>query len=101
ERYCCQATELLRAAPEKMGFLDLRQYVIDLRSGNVGVLTVLRPFFFGLFNRFQSESRRVLPKGLRIRGGMHWGWVEGTAVGPTPTGSLDLHPGDRKSTRLN
>jgi hypothetical protein len=94
ERYACQATEMLRATPERMGFLDLRQYVIDLRSGNVGLLPLLRTFFFGLFNRLQSKSRRVLPERMRIRGGMHWGWVQGNLVGRTPTEQLDLRPGE-------
>jgi hypothetical protein len=94
ERYFCQATELLRAAPERMGFLDLQQYVVDLRSGNVGLLTLLRTFFFGLFNRFQSKSRRVLPRCMTIKGGMHWGFVQGAVVGRTPTEKLDLQPGE-------
>jgi hypothetical protein len=94
ERYFCQATELLRAAPERMGFLDLRQYIIDVRSGNAGLLTTLRTLFFGLFNRFQSKSRRLLPETLRFKGGMHWGWVQGTVVGRTPTTKLDLQAGE-------
>jgi hypothetical protein len=94
ECYSCQATEMLRATPEPMGFLDLRQYFLDLRSGNVGFLTLLRTLFFGLFNRFQSKSRGVLPPSLRIKGGMHWGWVAGTVVGRTPTAKLDLKPGE-------
>lgn len=94
ERYSCQATELLRATPEPLKFLDLRQYFFDLRGGNVRFLALLRTFFFGLFNRFQSKSRTVLPAALRIRGGLHWGWVEGTAVGRTPTAKLDLRPGE-------
>ena len=94
ERYSCQATELLRAAPERMGFLDLRQYVIDLRSGNVTLWPLLRTFFFGLFNRFQSKSRRILPESMRIKGGLHWGWVQGSDISQTPTVKLDLQPGD-------
>lgn len=95
ELYSCQATELLRAAPERLGFLDLRQYLIDVRSGNVGLLLLLRTFFFGLFNRFQSKSRRVLPENFRIKRGMHWGWVAGTVLtGRTPTAKLDLQPGE-------
>jgi hypothetical protein len=93
-RYSCQATELLRAAPERVGFLDLRQYIIDLRSGNVRLLPLLRTFFFGLFNRFQGKTRHVLPEHLRIRGGMQWGWVQGSVVGRTPTAKLDLQPGE-------
>jgi hypothetical protein len=93
-RYACQATELPRATPERMGFLDLRQYIIDLRSGNVRLLPMLRSFLIGLFNRFQSRSRRVLPEYLRINGGKPWDWLDGTVVGRTPTAILDLQPGE-------
>jgi hypothetical protein len=92
-RYACQATELPRAT-ERMGFLDLRQYILDLRSGNVRLLPMLRTFFIGLFNRFQSRSRRVLPEYMWINGGRHWDWLEGTVVGRTPTAILDLQPGE-------
>jgi hypothetical protein len=94
ERYSCQATELSRAAPERLGFLDLRQYMIDLQSGNVGFSRLLRTFFIGLFNRFQSKSRQVLPESMRIRGGLHWGWVQGSDIAQTPTAKLDLQPGE-------
>ncbi len=94
DRYSCQGTEMARAAPERMGFLDPRQYIIDWRSGNVALLSLLRTFFFGLFNRFQSKSRSVLPKPLRIRDGMHWGWVQGSDISRTPTARLDLQPGE-------
>jgi hypothetical protein len=95
ERFSCQATELLRAAPRHIRFLDLRQYVMDVRSGNVGVREVLRTFVYGLFNVFQARSRRVLPQCLTFREGMAWGFVKGTAGGKTPTGRLDLQPGER------
>jgi hypothetical protein len=94
ERFFCQATELLRAAPERMRFPDLGQYIADLRSGNVGLRVLLRTFFFGLFNAFQSRSRRVLPQWMLIKGGQHWGFVKGGVVGKTPTALLDLQPGE-------
>lgn len=93
-RYRCQATELLRAAPERLPFRDLRQYVWDVRTGNAGVLATLRGILIGLFNRFQHLSTRVLPPWLRIKGGLRWGFVKGTATGPTPTAHLDLRPGE-------
>ncbi|GAB2813717.1 hypothetical protein GCM10022221_09310 [Actinocorallia aurea] len=92
-RYRCQATEILRAAPGIVKLKDLDQYVQDVRTGNAGVLDVLRGLFFGLFNRFQKLSRR-LPRRLRIRGGLEWGWVEGTAGRTTPALVLDLKPGE-------
>jgi hypothetical protein len=94
ERYSCQATELLRAAPTCLPFKDLSQYVADVRSGNAGFFAVLKSLFFGLFNRYQSFSKKVLPEALWIRGGMHWGWVRGLAGSKTPTATLDLKPGE-------
>ena len=94
ERFSCQATELLRAASTHIRFLDLRQYVIDLRTGNVGLGGLLRTFFLGLFNAFQTRSRRVLPQCLMIKEGLPWGFVKGGAVVKTPTALLDLQPGE-------
>lgn len=94
ERFRCQATELLRAAPTRIGFLDPRQYVTDLKTGNVGVGALLRSLFFGIFNAFQARSRRVLPGYLTIKQGLPWGFVSGRAVGKTPTDRLELQPGE-------
>jgi hypothetical protein len=94
ERFSCQATELLRAAPMSIPLLDLRQYVTDVRTGNVGVSAMLRTFLFGLFNGFQRRSKRLLPSCLLIKGGLNWGFVKGGAVGRTPTSQLDLQPGE-------
>jgi hypothetical protein len=93
ELFSCQATELLRAAPELLPFRDPGQYARDVRSGNVGVAAVLRALFVGLFNRFQDLSTRVLPRWLWIREGLRWGFVKGTLT-KTPTGSTDLQPGE-------
>ncbi|MEV0162891.1 hypothetical protein B0I32_115239 [Nonomuraea fuscirosea] len=92
--YACQATELLRAAPTCLPFRDLGQYVTDVRTGNAGVLATVRTFLVGLFNRFQDVSRKLLPRRLWIRGGLRWGFVQGRAGRVTPTGSLDLRPGE-------
>jgi hypothetical protein len=94
ERFSCQATELLRAAPTCLPFRDLRQYVTDVRTGNTGVLGMVRAFLVGAFNRFQKASRRVLPRWLWIKDGLKWGFVKGTAQGKTPTATLDLQPGE-------
>ncbi|WP_436758531.1 hypothetical protein [Streptosporangium sp. V21-05] len=94
ERFSCQATELLRAAPTCLPFKDVGQYVADVRTGNVGVTWMLRSFLVGLFNRFQQVSKRVLPRRLWIRGGMRWGFVRGGAGPTTPTRTLDLQPGE-------
>jgi hypothetical protein len=94
EIYRCQATELLRAAPEQLPFRNIGQFVEDVRVGNVGVLPSLRAFLVVLYNRMQGLSNRYLPARLRVKGGRHWGFLRGRAVGKTPAGSTDLRPGD-------
>jgi hypothetical protein len=94
ERFACQATELHRAAPSCLPLKDVRQYVTDVKTGNAGVAATLRGLFFAVFNRYQSISRRVLPRWLWIRGALHWGWVPKGKPGKTPTGTLDLQPGE-------
>jgi hypothetical protein len=93
ERFKCQATELLRAAPELLPFRDLGQYVEDVRTGNVGVIAVLRALVVGLFNRAQELSTRILPRRLWFREGLRWGFIKGSLT-KTPTGFLDLQPGE-------
>ncbi len=94
ERYSCQATEIMRSTSGHVGLLDLYQYVADLRTGNVGLLAVLRTFFFGLFNAYQHRSKKYLPRWLLIKEGLPWGFVKGLKSGATPTGQLDLAVGD-------
>jgi hypothetical protein len=93
ELFSCQATELLRAAPEPLPVRHLGQYAWDLRSGNVGIYAVLRAFLVGVFNRLQSASSRVLPRRFLFRDGLPWGFVIGTLT-KTPTGHTDLQPGE-------
>lgn len=93
-RYSCQATELLRAAPVCLSFRDPRQYVTDVRTGNATIWETLRTIVFGLFDRYQSFSRRGLPRWLWIRGGLTWGWVGPGPNTTTPSGTLDLQPGE-------
>ncbi|GIH69064.1 hypothetical protein [Sphaerimonospora thailandensis] len=94
ERFSCQATELLRAAPVCLPLKNLGQYVTDVRSGNAGSLAVLRTFLVQVFNRYQNISRRLLPRWLWIRGGLRWGWVKGGAGAHTPVAHLGLRPGE-------
>ncbi|WP_420749519.1 hypothetical protein [Rhodococcus sp. O3] len=93
-RYSCQATELLRAAPTCLPFRDLGQYVTDVKTGNVGAVESAEAFLVGLFNRIQDISRRLLPRKLWFRNGLPWGFVQGRAVGRTPTAHLNLQPGE-------
>jgi hypothetical protein len=94
-RYACQATEILRAAPEPLPLKDLSQFVDDVRVGNAGVLFVLRAVLVGVFNRVQSASRSRLPERLRFRDGLSWGFIKGRVIGRTPTEVLNLQPGER------
>ena len=92
-RFSCQATELLRAAPEQLPMRDLDQYVRDIRTGNAGILATLRGFLVALFNRYQKYSTRVLPRRLWFREGLQWGFVSGSGT-RTPTARTDLQPGE-------
>jgi hypothetical protein len=94
-RWSCQATEMPRAAPEKLPLKQLGQYREDVVSGNAGVLAVLKAFLVRLFNRYQDHSKRFLPRFLLIRGGLQWGFLKGGVLsGRTPTEHLDLQPGE-------
>jgi hypothetical protein len=76
ERYSCQATELLRAAPERIPSWDGRQYVRDVRSDNARVLAAFRTIAVGLFNEYQDASRRLVPAPLRLRSGRHYPFID-------------------------
>ena len=89
----CQATELMRAAPEVIRPRELRQYVEDVRSGNAGLLKVMRAVLVGAFNSYQRLSVRLLPGPLRIRGGDRYPFVRGR-LASTPLVSLGLQPGE-------
>lgn len=93
-RYSCQATELLRAAPACLPRRNLGQYVTDVKTGNVSALASLKAFLVVLFNRLQDLSKRVLPRRLWFRDGLRWDAVKGRVVGATPTGYLNLEPGE-------
>ena len=94
ERYACQATELLRAAPERIPPWDARQYVQDVRAGNAGALAMIRTLVIGLFNEYQDASRRLFPGALRIRDGHRYPFIEGRRQ-KTPAQTLDLQPAER------
>jgi hypothetical protein len=95
ERWSCQATEMLRATPTCLPFRELGQFREDVRTGNAGWTAVLRAFVIGLFNRVQLGSRKALPRRLWFRHGRTWGFLEGRVLrGRTPSGTLDLQPGE-------
>jgi hypothetical protein len=93
-RYACQATEILRAAPERLPVKNLSHFIDDVRLGNAGLLFVVRAVLVAAFNRAQSMSRSKLPERLRFRRGLAWRFLAGSAGHPTPTAVLDLKPGE-------
>ena len=92
--FSCQATELMRAAPEWIPPWDVKQYVLDVRSGNAGLLNTLRSVAVGAFNEYQDLSRKYLPRPLRIRGGRRFPFILQGKLRRTPQEILDLRPGE-------
>jgi len=94
ESYACQATELMRAAPTRLPWWDIRHYVRDVRSGDAKALPMLRGIFIMLFNKFQRANQKFFPWILFIRGGATYPFIAGTQS-KTPAQRLGLKPGDR------
>jgi hypothetical protein len=94
ERFSCQSTELLRAAPTCLPFRDLGQYVTDVKTGNVTPWASVKAFLVSLFNRVQDVSRQKLPQRLWFKEGLRWGFIKGQPGKKTPTAHLDLQPGE-------
>jgi hypothetical protein len=93
ERFRCQATELLRAAPEGLPLKRTSQFVEDVKSGNATVGETSKTVFVALYDRAQGLSKKILPRKLWIKGGRQWGNLVGTAD-KTPTVKIGLQPGD-------
>jgi hypothetical protein len=87
ESYRCQATEALRAT-EPLGNYDLRQYIRELTSRNVGLLRFLRVAVRGVSGLVRRRLRLL-------------GYMPLTNHGvPVPTrGELNLQPGDTVQVR--
>jgi hypothetical protein len=91
-RYRCQATEIPTAS-EPLRFRQADQYVRDLQ--NWSPRKILRGLVIELFNLWQAFSKRHLPAALLIAGGNTYPFVTGKLdKGNTPSGKLDLRPGD-------
>jgi hypothetical protein len=84
--YVCQSTELLRASA-RLRWFDPRQYLRELRSGNVRLGKFLRTLVVAWYN--------VLLRRLFHR---RYPNVVGTLT-KTPTARLDLQPGERVRVR--
>jgi len=89
----CQATELVRATTY-LPVHDTRQYVNDVRTGNVPLRKSAQGLLISVFNNYQKISRR-LPSRLRIRDGSFYPFYRGTGTPPLPRPDpLDLKPGE-------
>jgi hypothetical protein len=88
----CQATDVEKGSAP-IGPLALDQYPRDVRNWSVG--KVAKGLLVELFNLFQRCNRRLLPKVLLIGGARAWPFLTGSLErGETPTGRLDLQPGE-------
>jgi hypothetical protein len=92
-RYRCQATELLRAAPEPLPIRHLGQFVRDVTTRNMSALSAAKTLFVTVFNHVQTKLARTLPSNLKRFAGHRWAAVTGRGM-KTPTGQLDLRPGE-------
>jgi hypothetical protein len=91
-RYRCQATDV-PSASEPLRFRQADQYVRDLQ--NWSLRKIVRGLIIEIFNLWQGFSERNLPERLRIAGGRRYPFVVGKLEkGKTPSGKLDLRPGD-------
>ena len=100
--YVCQATQV-PAATKPLAWWDLRQYVEDYASGNVGLARMARGF---IYRGYQNLIRSGIGLGplLRwlydafqsLRGGTPYpGWNGRIPIGKqTPTAKLDLQAGE-------
>lgn len=93
DKFSCQATELMRAAPIRMSWWDPRQYIRDVQAGNVRTGAMIRYLFIMLFNKFQAANRRFLPRVPLIRNARDYPFIDGK-LRKTPREILDLQPGE-------
>jgi hypothetical protein len=95
--YRCQATELLRAS-KPLPWWDVRQYVRDVRSGNVSVLDLVKTALFGIFQKtLRITAYRAQIRAYNCfqswRGGTPYPFLAG-ALDKTPHETLALRTGD-------
>ena len=82
-RYSCQATRLVEAS-SPMRRTDVRQFWMDLTSGNVSLWKMIRYMPLAVYNTIV----RRLPRGRTIPS------IKGLAGRKTPSEVLDLQPGE-------
>lgn len=83
ETYCCPATELFRATTP-LRWWDPRHYMKDLTSRNMRLRDLVRYVMIATYNAI-----------MRLHGrGRPYPYIRGLAGEKTPTGVLDLQPGE-------
>jgi hypothetical protein len=102
-RYSCQATELYEATTP-LRWWDPRQYLLDIITGNHSTGAVARTLWLAAMRSWLRRTPRGYRLVKRIRETMHR-WLVGGDVPdvqggipagqPTPTGRIDLKPGER------
>jgi hypothetical protein len=95
--YRCQATELNRAS-EVLEPTELRQYVKDVRSGNVSIGRIVSALAFWIFSKTLRIGAyrlqiRLYDAYQRWRGGIPYPFKYGSCT-KTPNQSLNLQPGE-------
>jgi hypothetical protein len=100
--YVCQATQV-PAATAPLGPWDVRQYVEDLESGNIGIARMVRGFIYMGYNSLVNAGiglgrplRQLYDVAQRFLGGFPYPRKQGRipAGAPTPHATLNLQPGD-------
>jgi len=102
-RYSCQATELYEATTA-LRWWDPRQYVLDIVTGNHSTGAVVRALWLAAMRSWLRNTPRGYRLVKRVRETTH-SWLVGGEVPdvhgtvpagqPTPTGRIDLRPGER------
>jgi hypothetical protein len=104
EVYACQATDLLKAS-RPLRWWDVRQYIEDVTSGNVTLLQVFSALLYFVIKRTLKFGayRAQLWTYNRIHG-----WMgepafpfRGGELKKTPTGTLNLQPGEFVQIKTN
>jgi hypothetical protein len=106
-RYSCQAT-MLYDATEPLEWWDIRQYIRDVRTRNHSPAHVLRVLWIAFLKVFYQHTPTAYRLSKAFRDWMHQ-WLTGREIpdftgalkrgSPTPTGRLNLKPGDRVRIR--
>jgi hypothetical protein len=96
-RYQCQATSLLEAS-QPLPWWDIRQYVREIRSGNVALIDVVKSLLFRLFYKTVHicgyRAQIWLYNWLQSRrGGTPFPYRSGT-LDKTPRETLNAQPGE-------